>query len=238
MKPRTLHSAARGRASGAAAAVPVRAGRSTWMPGWAFRSGWISVLSLTLAACAAGPDRPASAAPTGNGVGSPAASPAGNSGNGIAAGPAAGTVSATSATSGAPSAITQIGLERDCFGCATGTRVLLHRDGRAELTITGKARHRTVDRPLHGRIEPQQFEALARLVLEADFFALEPLYEEPDLQDGAWATIRVGRGGDIKEVFRREQAGPEGLARLEAAIEAAIEAAQARSRFEPVGPGR
>src|SRR6187455_1082072 len=44
------------------------------------------------------------------------------------------------ATAGAPAPVTSITLERDCSGCATGTRLELHRDGRGTLATTGLQR--------------------------------------------------------------------------------------------------
>jgi hypothetical protein len=124
--------------------------------------------------------------------------------------------------------IDEIELERDCFGCETGSRLVLHRDGRAVLTLTGKPRRGTQDRQLHGQLSAQDFDILAREVLAQGFFALAPIYDLPDLRDGAWATLRVTRAGERTEVFRREDAGPPALHRLEAAVEAV----QARIRFE------
>jgi hypothetical protein len=123
--------------------------------------------------------------------------------------------------------ITEISVESNCFGCASGSTLTLHRDGRALLTSTGSARHGTADQQRLGRIAAADFEALARLLLAQGFFALADSYADPALQDGAWATVRATRGGQVKQVFRRGDAAPAALR----TIEAALAAAQARIRF-------
>ena len=65
---------------------------------------------------------------------------------------------------GSPSMnITEISLERDCSGCATGSVLVLRRDGSATLTTTGKARLGTADRVAVGRVRSEDFEQLAQL---------------------------------------------------------------------------
>ncbi len=131
-------------------------------------------------------------------------------------------------------AITRISLERSCFGCAGPTTLVLERDGHARLTTQGRAREGTLDQTVAGRIERREFERLARLVLAEGFFGWDEMYEDPSIADGAWTTIAITRGGQEKRVTRREEMGPEGHRR----IEAAIEAVQARTRFVPAGPSR
>lgn len=126
-------------------------------------------------------------------------------------------------------AITVITLERDCSGCPSGSRIELRREGSAVATATGKARRGTHDRVSRARIPPGDFDTLARAVLAAGFFAMAETYEEPGLQDGAWATLGVTRGTVHKQVFRREDAGPPALQ----ALEAAVTALQARLVFVP-----
>jgi hypothetical protein len=118
------------------------------------------------------------------------------------------------------SAITQITLERDCFGCATGTVIGFRRDGSATLTVTGKARHGTQDSTSRGVISEADFDALARLAVSNGFFDLNETYEDAQTQDGAWTTTSVVRGGQDKRVFSRGDAGPSALRVLETAIEA------------------
>ncbi len=126
-----------------------------------------------------------------------------------------------------PQQIMEISLERDCFGCATGSVLVLRRDGTATLTITGKARHGTESSVATGSVPRPDFEELARLALSQGFFELSDSYEDAQLQDGAWSTTRVLRGSQEKRVFRREDAGPAALRNFEAAIERLKE----RTRF-------
>jgi hypothetical protein len=112
-------------------------------------------------------------------------------------------------------------MEKDCFGCSAGERLVLRRDGLASLTLTGKARHRTQDEISIGVISSAEFEALARLTLAQGFFAMQDSYEDPQLRDGAWTTISVERsGGGSKQVFRREGEGPTALDVIEVAMAA------------------
>lgn len=133
------------------------------------------------------------------------------------------------ATAAEAGAITAITLERDCSGCATGSRLELRRDGSAVATVTGKARLGTQDQVSRARLAPADFPALARTVVAAGFFAMPETFEEPGLQDGAWATLVVARGAAVKQVFRRDEAGPAALKSLEAAVVAL----QARLVFVP-----
>ena len=125
--------------------------------------------------------------------------------------------------------ISEISMERDCFGCATGSVLVLRSDGTATLTITGKARHGTSDSASRGTLRREDFDALARLAQSKGFFEMQDSYEDPEVQDGAWVTTRVLRGTQDKRVTRREAAGPAGLKQLEAAIAAL----QARIGFTP-----
>ncbi|MDO9072310.1 MAG: hypothetical protein Q7U73_03515 [Rubrivivax sp.] len=126
-------------------------------------------------------------------------------------------------------AITSLTLERDCSGCLTGSRLELRRDGTVVAVVTGKARRGTQDQVSRARLAPGDFDTLARAVLDAGFFTMAETYEEPGLQDGAWATLVVTRGTVPKQVFRREDAGPPALK----ALEVAIVTLQARLVFVP-----
>jgi hypothetical protein len=134
---------------------------------------------------------------------------------------------AQTAAAASAQSITEISLERDCFGCATGSVLVLRRDGTATLTITGKARHGTESSVSTGSVRKEDFDELARLALSLGFLELNDSYEDPQLQDGAWSTTRVLRGNQDKRVFRREDAGPAALR----SFEAAIERQKARIRF-------
>lgn len=128
------------------------------------------------------------------------------------------------------SPVQTISVERQCFGCPAGERLELSADGRARLTRLGQARHGTVDVVSEGRLAPGEFDALARAVVAAGFFAMADRYEDEALQDGAWAQLTVVRAGVARQVFSREGAGPKALADLLAALAAA----QARVRFVPL----
>jgi len=142
-----------------------------------------------------------------------ASGPVGGAGAGAGSG-------ATGGAGGGAAAITAITLERDCSGCPEGTVLVLRRDGTALLTTTGKARLGTQDRVLQGTVAAADFDALARRLHAQGYFAMDEVYEEPGLQDGAWTTLSVTRGGVDKRVFSREQAGPPALRALQAAVDA------------------
>lgn len=127
--------------------------------------------------------------------------------------------------------ITEISIERDCFGCASGWVLVLRRDGKAQRTLRGKARHRTQDIVMQGRVPLPDFESLARLIEAQNFFALVDEYQVPGLQDGPWTVVRVARGNLDKQVFRRDEAGPDALKQIEAAIDAV--AARVGLGFQP-----
>lgn len=146
-----------------------------------------------------------------------------------AAGPADKRMTPPPTSAAEAGAITTITLERDCSGCATGLRLELRRDGSALATVTGKARRGTQDQVSRSRLAPADFATLARAVVAAGFFAMPETFEEPGLQDGAWATLAVARGAAVKQVLRRDEAGPAALKSLEAAVIAL----QARLVFVP-----
>lgn len=123
--------------------------------------------------------------------------------------------------------INQISIEHDCFGCASGSRLVLLRGGSAVLTLTGNARHGTVDKVSVATLPAAEFESVARLLIAQGFFDLDEAYENPDVQDGAWTAVSVQRGTQLKRVFWRNDAGPASLR----TIAAAFGALQARSRF-------
>jgi hypothetical protein len=117
------------------------------------------------------------------------------------------------------SVITEITLERNCFGCPAGSRLVLQRDGAATLTATGNARHGTADRLSRGRVSKVDFDQLIRVLTAQRFFELENEYANPQLQDGDSSVIGVTRAGQQKTVSRRTGAGPPALDVIERAIE-------------------
>lgn len=124
--------------------------------------------------------------------------------------------------------IDQIALEKGCFGCASGLRLVLRRDGSAIRTLTGQARHGTSDQRFQASIEPVAFEALARQAVASGLEGWADSYQDPQLQDGAWVQLSVSRGARVKQVFQRNGAGPAGLT----ALVQAIDTWQAQAPFE------
>ena len=139
---------------------------------------------------------------------------------------------ADSPSPGAPPApaVTEITLERNCFGCPAGSVLVLKRDGTATYTVTGNARQGTANRTATGRIGREEFDSLARLLVARGFFAMQDEYADPQLRDGEWSSVTAVRGGVEKKVFERNGAGPAGLK----AIETAIDALRSRTVLTPV----
>jgi hypothetical protein len=127
--------------------------------------------------------------------------------------------------------ITRITLERNCFGCTGGSVLVLQRDGKAVHTVTGNARMGTARQLFEATVPTEAFAALAGLLVDTGFFELKETYKAPDLQDGAWVSVRVERGNQSKQVFNSNDAGPPNLR----TIEQAIEAVQAQIPFVRAG---
>ena len=127
-------------------------------------------------------------------------------------------------------AVNEITHERNCFGCPTGSILVLKRDGTATYTVTGNARQGTADRTSTGRIGREEFDSLARLLVARGFFAMQDEYADPQLRDGEWSSVTAVRGGVEKKVFERNHAGPASLQ----AIEKAIDAVRSRVVLTPV----
>lgn len=130
---------------------------------------------------------------------------------------------------GASPPIQVITLERDCMTCANSSRLSLHRNGTARLTLIGKARLGGVDRHSRATLARADFEALVAMLEEQGYFALSDSYDDPDTRDGAWVNWQVERGVEVKQVFCRSGLEPAALLRLEAAVKAL----QARLNFNP-----
>jgi hypothetical protein len=133
------------------------------------------------------------------------------------------------APASSPAAITSITLERNCFGCAGASVLVLQRDGQARYTVTGNARQGTADQVATGAVSALDFEALARLAEQQRFFDLEDSYADPQLQDGEWTALRIVRGSQDKQVFNRNGAGPAALQTLERGVDAL----KTRIKFAP-----
>lgn len=145
--------------------------------------------------------------------------------------PPVGEAASSPARAVAPAAadITEIALERGCFGCAAGSLLVLRRDGTADHTVTGNARHGTADVRSRATIASADFEALAQQAVARGFYGWQDSYQDPQLADGAWTVLRLQRGDQARQVFERNQAGPAGLYDLTQAIESW----QTRTAFEP-----
>lgn len=117
-----------------------------------------------------------------------------------------------------------LSLERDCFGCPSGQRLLLRRDGSVVATQVGKARHGTQDEARSSQVAPAEFQALMRLLEQRGFMAMPEAYQLGDTQDGAWTTLEaayIGPAGEkTKTVFARDEAAPPELRGLWSAIDA------------------
>ncbi len=112
-----------------------------------------------------------------------------------------------------------IRLEKSCFGCADGVRVVLQREGLATRTVLGQARLGTVDQSQSSPLSREDFETLLRFILEQGFLDLLEVYEDADLRDGSWTQITLSGNGREKTVFQRESAGPAALQAMVAAIQ-------------------
>jgi len=137
--------------------------------------------------------------------------------------------STTSSPAGARHGLTQIVAEHDCFGCATGWTLVLRSDGTATHTLTGNARHGTVDQVKTASLGVREFDRLAALLVARGFFAMKDEYADPQTADGPWTSIAAVRAGREKKVFDRGEAGPAPLR----AIETEIEAVRSRLAFFP-----
>lgn len=133
-----------------------------------------------------------------------------------------------------PRAWQWLSLERDCFGCPSGQRLLLRRDGSVVATQLGNARRGTQDESRQGQVTPAEFQALMRLLEQRGFMSMPEAYQLGDTQDGAWTTLQVaytGPAGELtKAVFARDEAAPAELRDLWSAVEAL----QARAGLKPL----
>ncbi len=124
---------------------------------------------------------------------------------------------------GSSEAVTEIVLERQCFGCEGSYKATLRPDTSATRVFHGNARIRVPERSLAGVVESAEFERLAKLLVAEGFFELADSYRDPQVQDGQWVTTSAIRGGRLKSVVNSNRSGPASLERVEKAIEASIE---------------
>jgi hypothetical protein len=133
----------------------------------------------------------------------------------------AGTVPAVACDGAVP--VQEIVWEQDCSGCPQGLRLRFGRDGQALLTATGKPRLRTADVERAATLSAADFDRLARELAAAGLFGLAAVHEEPGIADGRWTQWRATCAGTppvVREVFRRESAGPPALDALDAIVDA------------------
>lgn len=121
----------------------------------------------------------------------------------------------------AAAAVSEVGLERRCFGCTRSYQLVFRRDGTATRVDFGNARQGTADRTSLGRISAEAYGRLAALLDEKGFFGLAPEYRDPKIMDGSWATVHAVRGAATTRVLDHNQAGPPALRAIEDALDAA-----------------
>lgn len=117
--------------------------------------------------------------------------------------------------------ISEIALERQCFGCPDPYELVLKRDGSATRTVYGNARQGTTDRSFRASIDGGEFDRLAETLVKEGFFELNDEYRDPTLADGESLTTTAVRDGRPKAVLDKNRAGPANLRRVQEAIEAA-----------------
>src|SRR5262245_42451202 len=81
--------------------------------------------------------------------------------------------------------VTQVILEERCFGCGREMVLTLKRDRTATKTVPGVARTGTRDQQFTAILPPEEFDRLARAIVDAGFFALSDEYRDPRVADAA-----------------------------------------------------
>jgi hypothetical protein len=115
--------------------------------------------------------------------------------------------------------ITEIAMERRCFGCGREFKLALKRDGTAMRTVFGNARSGTTDRQFTAVATAAVFEDLARVVVAEGFFQLLDEYRDPQVADGESVVTTVTADGRQKSVLDRNAMAPDALQRIQARIE-------------------
>lgn len=114
--------------------------------------------------------------------------------------------------------ITEISLERRCFGCPREGKVTLRRDGTATRVVFGNARAGTSDRESTAVLAGDAFQQLAAAVVSERFFDLGDEYRDPAVADGEWSVLTVAAGSRRKSVLNRNAMAPASFQRLESRI--------------------
>jgi hypothetical protein len=116
--------------------------------------------------------------------------------------------------------ITEISLERRCFGCTREGKLTLRRDGTATRVVFGNARAGTADRESSATLAGGAFEELAAAIVSERFFDLRDEYRDPAIADGESSVLTVTAGGRQKSVLNRNAMAPASFQRLESRIDA------------------
>jgi hypothetical protein len=115
--------------------------------------------------------------------------------------------------------ITEISLERRCFGCDREFKLTVKRDRTAMRTTFGNARQGTTDRQSTATMTAAAFDELAQRVVSEGFFQLSDEYRDPQVADGESAMTTVTAGGRQKTVLDRNGKAPAALQRIQARLE-------------------
>ena len=118
--------------------------------------------------------------------------------------------------------VTEISMERRCFGCDREFKVTLKRDGTATRAVFGNARQGTVDRQMAAVVTPAAFDDLARFIAAQGFDQLLDEYRDPRVADGEWVVTTVTAGARQKSVLDRNGTAPATLQRIQARIEGVV----------------
>jgi hypothetical protein len=127
--------------------------------------------------------------------------------------------------------ITEISLERRCFGCPRDGKVTLRRDGTATRVVFGNARAGASDRESTAVLAGDAFQQLAAAVVSERFFDLDDEYRDPAIADGESIVLTVVAGARQKSVLDRNTAAPAPFTRLASRIEKIVAALSWRLTF-------
>ncbi len=116
--------------------------------------------------------------------------------------------------------ISEITLERSgSWGIRSGYKVVLHKDGAAEYAGDTHAKRKGKYR---GQISKEQFEQLAKVIIENDYFSLGDKYRAP-VTDTDTITTSVAYAGGRKRVEDFGRGGGERLTKIEQEIDKVAE---------------
>lgn len=119
----------------------------------------------------------------------------------------------------APRHITEVSLERGCFGCPASTKLVLRADGTATFTVTGNEPHGTLTIVSKGTVPARDFDGLAKLMTGKGFFSMPDDQSDPQARDGKWTLIAAVRDGVEKKVWNKNDMEPPAFVDVESAID-------------------